>query len=114
MKSISFCIALSITVLCSLASAKTVNVPSSDITQVIRIARQYLASQHVDLSHRFLSCIEYKNLHEEHAEPYWELTWSLLAGTSEGQLYVCVSNTGQVSAGAVILACVHCSPEGSE
>ena len=79
------------------ALTKTINIPSADITEVIATARKYLEARHIDLSHRFLSSVEYKNLHNEYERPYWLLTWALLAGTSRGQLFVRVSNTGEIT-----------------
>ena len=81
---------------CAPALAKTINPPSADIAEVISTAREYLKARHIDLSHRFLACVEYKNIHTEYERPYWLLTWALLAGTSEAQLYMCVFNTGEI------------------
>ena len=92
-----FILALAMISYSSMALAKTVNVPSADVVAVIKMARQHLQAQHVDLSHRFLASVEYKNLHNEYEPVYWLLTWALLAGTGDGQIYVRVSNTGQVS-----------------
>jgi hypothetical protein len=75
------------------AVTKTINIPSADIAA----ARKYLEARHIDLSHRFLASVEYKNLHNEYERPYWLLTWALLAGTSRGQLFVRVSNTGEIT-----------------
>ncbi len=82
---------------CSVVAAKTINAPSADIAEIIRIAREHLKAHEIDLSHRFLASVEYKNIHSEHERPYWLLTWALLAGTSGGQLYVRVFNTGEIS-----------------
>jgi hypothetical protein len=91
-------IVLSATFACVSAQAKVINCPCDDMVDVIRVARQYLDSRHIDLSHRFfLSSVEYKNLHSEFERPYWLLSWALLAGTSEGQLYVCVFNGGEIT-----------------
>ena len=81
---------------CAPGLAKTINPPSSDIAEVIGIAREYLKARQIDLSNRFLASVEYKNIHSEFERPYWLLTWALLAGTSGGQLYVCVFNTGEI------------------
>ena len=80
------------------ALTKTINIPAADITEVIATARKYLGVRHIDLSHRFLASVEYKNLHNEYERPYWLLTWALLAGTSRGQLFIRVSNTGEITA----------------
>jgi hypothetical protein len=79
------------------AVTKTINMPSADIAEVIAAARKYLEARHIDLSHRFLASVEYKNLHNEYERPYWLLTWALLAGTSRGRLFVRVSNTGEIT-----------------
>src|SRR5437899_1336455 len=81
---------------CAPAFSKTINPPSADIADVIITAREHLKTRHIDLSHRFLAAVEYKNIHSEYERPYWLLTWALLAGTSEGQLYVRVFNTGEI------------------
>ena len=81
---------------CAPALSKTINPPSADIADVIVRAQEYLKTRHIDLSHRFLAAVEYKNTHSEYERPYWLLTWALLAGTSEGQLYVRVFNTGEI------------------
>src|SRR5437660_2149347 len=73
---------------CAPALSKTINPPSADIADVIVRAQEYLKTRHIDLSHRFLAAVEYKNIHSEYERPYWLLTWALLAGTSEGQFYV--------------------------
>lgn len=76
--------------------AKTINLPPTDIVDVIRRAREYLATRQIDVSHRFLSAIEWKNIHEELPRPYWLLTWTIAAGTSEGQLHLRVFNNGEI------------------
>ncbi len=81
---------------CGPTLAKTINPPSADIADVISTARGYLKTRHIDLSHRFLASVRYKNLHSEYERPHLVLTWALLAGTSEGQLYVRVFNTGEI------------------
>jgi hypothetical protein len=97
MKREALIIAWSATFAFVLANAKVINAPSADVVDVIRVARQYFDARHIDLSHRFLSSVEYKNLHHEFERPYWLLTWALLAGTSEGQLYVRVFNNGEIT-----------------
>ena len=82
---------------CDSALTKTINIPAADIAEVITAARKYLEARHIDLSHRFLASVEYKNLHNEYERPYWLLTWALLAGTSRGELFVRVSNTGEIT-----------------
>jgi hypothetical protein len=97
MKRTSPILALAVILGCSGLVAKTINPPPTDIVKVICIARDYLKAHNIDLSHRFLACVEYKNLHSEYERPYWLLTWALLAGTSEGQLYVRVFNSGEIT-----------------
>src|SRR4051812_25611851 len=82
---------------CSEVVPKTINPPPTDIVEVVGIARDYLKARKIDLSHRFLAGVEYKNLHSEYERPYWLLTWALVAGTSEGRLYVRVFNSGETS-----------------
>jgi hypothetical protein len=92
-----FILVLAAVLCCSGVAAKTINAPPTDIVEVIGIARDYLRAHNIDLSHRFLAGVEYKNLHSEYERPYWLLTWALSAGTSEGQLYVRVFNTGEIT-----------------
>jgi hypothetical protein len=89
-------VAFVLSLACTSAFTKTINPPSADVADVIHTAREYLKTRHIDLSHRFLAAVEYKNIHSEYERPYWLLTWALLAGTSEGQLYMRVFNTGEI------------------
>ena len=102
-----FILVLAAVLCCSGVAAKTINAPPTDIVEVIGIARDYLKAHNIDLSHRFLAGVEYKNLHSEYERPYWLLTWALSAGTSEGQLYVRSSTPRNHRPHATIRVFVH-------
>ena len=77
-----------------IGAGKTVNLPAQDITDVIRIAGEHLKTRQIDLTHRFLIAVEYKNVESEYDRPFWLLTWS--SGGSVGAVYMRVYNSGEV------------------
>jgi hypothetical protein len=79
---------------CDSLVAKTLNPPSADIADIIKSAREQLDARHIDLSHRFLASVEYKNLESEYERPFWLLTWA--PGGARGDLYVRIYNDGEI------------------
>ena len=62
---------------CVLAGAKTINIPKQALTEAVATAGHFLEAQKIDVSRHVLLSAEFKNLFNEYAPAFWEITWVL-------------------------------------
>jgi len=97
MRKFIFLIALLLALPVSVAAAKTINVPALSAEQAIAIAKQYVQTNKIDVSHYFIAKAEYVGLYDEYHKPVWRIEWHLLAQVKGGQIFVLVYPDGNVS-----------------
>jgi hypothetical protein len=100
-------VALALMLSCTCALAKAINPPSADIADVISTAREYLKTRNIDLSHRFLASVEYKDLHSEYERSYWLLTWHSSLAHRKASFTCAFSTVAKSRSHAAIRVFVH-------
>ena len=78
------------------SNAKVIRLPAVHIIEAVQKARQFAEDNKIDLSRHFVLSAEYKNLHNEHEDGYWIVTWTPAAGATEPRIILRVLQDGAV------------------